>query len=532
MKKILLTFSMLLAGTVCSSAWNVGTDPTNQDALIEEFTGINCPNCPDGHRIASELIALHPDVVYSMAIHAGGFAIPSKGMPDFITETGVAIHDHFGVSSYPCGAVSRQEFSGRFIMNRGEWGSCSRTIVAEKSPVNLWSGCAYDPETRSLTVNVEGYLTDDMVDPRLNVFMLQSEILGYQAGGQLGMEYPHRHMLRDRLCGDDFGDPIENTAKGEYFSKTYTYVVPEAIKDVPVDVRNIEILCFVTEGKDYVRKVSACRPALVDAEPIFSVDTSESLIPIDKNWGFDFVEVWINNHGTVDVTEADFDITINDAKTSVKWTGNVPARTSELVRVPLDGLWADTYDKELNKYVIRMMKANGQDVETSSIRGSFYEVATYPDELVFKIKTDLDAADNTYRILDRQGNVVKEFGPYANGSDQEYTEQVKLEHGEIYCIEVTDCWGDGIRHPLGYVKIFNNSGKQVVQFKEIDGYGMRRFFRADSTVGVENVAESDCISIEYFDISGRRVSNPEPGIYVECITMADGTVKKTKTVVK
>lgn len=532
MKKILLTSSMLFACAASALAWHVGTEPTMQSALIEEFTGINCPNCPDGHRIATELMNLHPEEVHSIAIHAGYYADPGPGMPDFITDTGVAIHNHFDITGYPCGTISRQEFDGEFVINRGEWGSCCRTVVNTVSPVNLWSECAYDADTRVLTVNVEGYLTDNMTDPRLNVFMLQSEILSYQAGGQLGMEYPHRHMLRDRLSGDDFGDLIAEKSKGEYFKRTYTYTVPEAIKDVPVDVRNIEIICFVADGQDNVRKVSTCHPELTDAEPIFSVDTSNALIPIGKNWAFDYVEVYLNNHGTVDITEADFDITMNGDKVSVKWTGLVPGRTNQLIRVPLNGLWKDTYDGELNQYVIRMMKANGQDVETASIRGKFYEIAAYPDELTFKIQTDVDAADNTFRILDQQGNVVHEFGPYESGSAQEYTEQVKLEDGKIYCFEVADCWGDGIRHPLGYVKVLNNSGKQVVQYREIDGYGMRQFFRTDSSLGVDDVMVSGSVSVEYFDLSGRRVVEPAPGVYIERATMSDGTVVTAKKIVK
>lgn len=532
MKKLLLTCSLLFAGAIAAQAWNVDTQPTMQSALIEEFTGINCPNCPDGHRIAAELMNLHPEDVHSIAIHAGSYAEPTAGMPDFITETGTAIHDHFEITGYPCGTISRQEFDGSFVQNRGEWGSCCRTVIDTPSPVNLWSGCAYNPDTRVLTVDVEGYLTDNMTDPRLNVFLLQSEILACQAGGQLGNEYPHRHMLRDRLSGDDFGDLIAEKTKGEYFKKTYTYTVPEAIKDIPVDMRNVEIISFVTDGQDNVRKVSTCHPELTDAEPIFSVDSSESLIPIGKNWAFDFVEVWLNNHGTVDVTEADFDITINDKLTPVKWTGLVPARTNQLIRVPLGGLWKDTYDRELNEYIIRMMKVNGNDVETSSIRGKFYEIATYPTELTFKIKTDVDAADNTFRILDEQGNIVREFGPYEKGTAQEYTEQVELEQDKVYCFEVTDCWGDGIRHPLGYVKIFNNAGKQVVQYREIELYGMRQFFRADASLAdVDDIVVSGSESVELFDLAGRRVTEPLSGVYIERTTKSDGTVVTVKKII-
>ena len=54
-----------------------------------------------------------------------------------------------------------------------------------------------------------------------------------------------------------------------------------------------------------------------------------------------------------------------------------------------------------------MMKANGLEVETSSLRGSFNELFKYPTKLSLTIKTDLDAGDNTWRIIDRDGKYRK-----------------------------------------------------------------------------------------------------------------------------
>ena len=77
--------------------------------------------------------------------------------------------------------------------------------------------------------------------------------------------------------------------------------------------------------------------------------------------------------------------------------------------------------------------------------------------MTVKIKTDLDAADNTWRIIDCDGNVVKEFGPYPDGLVEEYTEQLSLEKGKIYGIEIFDCWGDGVRHRES--EVFPGGGK-------------------------------------------------------------------------
>lgn len=47
-----------------------------------------------------------------------------------------------------------------------------------------------------------------------------------------------------------------------------------------------------------------------------------------------------------------------------------------------------------------------------------------------------------------------------------------------------------------------------------------------------NVAEQKLNSVSYYDLSGRKVSHPESGVYVKKMTYADGTVKSQKVAVK
>lgn len=521
MKQYLLV--SFLFGAVTASAWNVGTEPTGKNALIEEFTGIQCQNCPDGHRIAAALSVLHPEEVYSVAIHAGDFSNPRPGQPNFVTETGKAVHDYFGVSSYPCAVINRQKYDANYITSRASWGAACRQVLKEESPVNLWSSCSFNPDTNILTVEVEGYYTADMSDPRLNVWLLQSEIKGPQSGGGMGEEYLHRHMLRDRLAGDEFGEVLSEKTAGEYFARTYSYELPADIGGVATDPVNTQILCFVTDGCENICKVSECTPQVEESNPVLSVSTSQPPIVIGKNYALNYVEIYINNHGSVAITSADFNLTINGKTENVEWVGLVPARSSMLVKVPVTELWNDAIDRESNQYIIRMMKANGFEVETSSLRGSFNELFKYPSKLSLTIKTDLDAGDNTWRIIDRNGNTVKEFGPYEDGLVAEYTEEVELEPEQIYGLEVFDCWGDGVRHPIGSIKIYGPDGAAVTTIRQIDSYGFRQFFRTYESAGVDEISADSTVSqVRYFDLSGRELTKPAKGICLVRTTYADG----------
>lgn len=516
-------------------AWNVSTEPENRSALIEEFTGIHCPNCPDGHKRAAMLMSMHPGEVYTAAIHAGGFANAAAGEPNFITPLSTFLDNHFRVSFYPAGTVSRHETVRGLVQNRNWWGETCREVTGLASPVNLWTECSYDAATRTVTLNVEGYLTDDMTDPRLNVFILQSEILGPQQGGGMGIEYPHRHQLRGRLTDADMGDAITEKTKGEYFSRTFTYVVPEKIETIDTDVPHMALLTFVTDGDHEVMKVAENRLIDPQAEGVLKATATEAAIPMDIAHGFDFVEVFLNNHGTVDITDARFDITLNDEKNSYSWEGLVPAKTNQLVRIPLYGLWKDMTDNVKNSYKIKLTKANGVEQESAVISGTFGMIKTWPNELTLRIKTDANVADNTWRILDEQGEVVKEFGPYE--ADKDYIEEVSLEVDKVYCLEVTDCWGDGLLNLPGYLKVFDKEGSALVRYEDIKNYGMRSFFRTkEATQGGNDVSVGMTVAeggmTEYYDLAGRKVSDPRMGVYVKRTVSANGTATVEKVIIK
>src|SRR5690348_14133339 len=43
--------------------------PETKNVLIEEFTGVRCPNCPQGHVIIANIKAANPGRVVSVSLH-------------------------------------------------------------------------------------------------------------------------------------------------------------------------------------------------------------------------------------------------------------------------------------------------------------------------------------------------------------------------------------------------------------------------------------------------------------------------------
>lgn len=271
-QKNLLSIVLILAFTWANAQTLISTDPQLKNAILEEFTGIHCTYCPDGHAIAANLLENNPGRAVVIAIHQGSFAIPSGSEPDYRTPFGDAIAGQTSLTGYPSGTVNRHVFLGGVTgMGRGDWTNSANTIMEEISPVNVGIMTAYDDVTRELTVTVELYYTSDASQTSnfINVALIQSHIFGPQTGGGAGNNYEHMHMLRDMITGQ-WGEEISPTTSGSFIEKTYVYTVPEDFNDVPVVVEDCDIAVFVSETHQEILSGDAVRA--IDGTNLFIGD--------------------------------------------------------------------------------------------------------------------------------------------------------------------------------------------------------------------------------------------------------------------
>lgn len=544
MKKFLLILFTACMASTSILAYNVSTEPQNKKILLEEFTGVKCGNCPDGHAMAKELHLAKPDDVIIVSIHAGYYAIPTADMPNFQTDSGTALNDFFEVNSYPSGMVNRRVFEGSTpIVGRSSWTAEAKTIYSETAPVNLWLDCQYDDFMEEITVTVEGYWTASLEaeSARLGVALLQNNIQGYQAGSGVSDEYIHQHVLRDYFT-DAFGDEITGCTEGQYFTKTYTYILPEKYENTEVVPEQMEIIAFVAESEYNVLNATSQKLTHSSFDIPLRAEIAEPKIPISKNYGFSFMELLLENRSTHPITEATFDVTLNGKTASQTIATEVPALSFAQIKVDIDKAYIQ---KDENAWSITLTALNGEAVDGNTISGEFGKPIECNKTLRFAIRTDNYASDNQYRLLDTEGETVYEFGPYAGGSATDYEETVTLELGSTYCIEVSDAWGDGIYSPRGHVKVYDDSDKLVTQNLEIKDFGFRTFITVTSESGIDDIAAgkisikhtADSIvvvcdenfTVSIFDIAGRCVVKADncnsistteftPGVYVVVVT--------------
>ncbi|MBK9275448.1 MAG: Omp28-related outer membrane protein [Flavobacteriales bacterium] len=230
----------------------VSTQPELRTALLEDFTGIHCQYCPEGHTVAAAIEASAPDRVVIVGVHAGPYATPGTGEPDFRTQAGTDIDAHFTIAGYPAGVINRHLFNGADDLGRGQWEGAVNEILGLSSPVNLGVESSFDAVSRDLTVNVVAYYTDNSPagNDFISVLLKESDIIGPQTstGGNIP-NYNHEHVLRAYIT-PTWGDEVTTTTAGTTVTRTYTYNVP-----VDFDIAHCEVVAFISEDQSEVYQV-------------------------------------------------------------------------------------------------------------------------------------------------------------------------------------------------------------------------------------------------------------------------------------
>ncbi len=232
----------------------VSTEKQNRNVLIEDFTGVGCLNCPEGHLIANNIVNDNPGRVWTVNIHSGYYATNN---PNLKTEDGDIIHNSIHSGAYPNAVINR---STPQTLTKDKWLEKSSEQMLQSAECNLAGQVVINSNTRVATIEVEVYYTEDSDNDKnyLTVMMLQDNIVAYQSGSEKNPSqvvsggYNHMHILRDVIT-PTWGEEIAPTTSSTLVRRTYSYKIPQIIGDpngVAVDLDNINFIAFVTEKQE------------------------------------------------------------------------------------------------------------------------------------------------------------------------------------------------------------------------------------------------------------------------------------------
>ena len=527
MKKITLFFAFCFATINGFAQTIVSTTPENKKVILEEFTGVNCQFCPDGHARANALKEANPNDFFVINIHVGGYATPSGSQPDFRTPFGTAIAGQTGLTGYPSGTINRKVFSsamtpGGTAMGRFDWAAATNQVLAESSYVNVGTTATIDAATRELTVNVEAYYTGSspVSTNKLNVALLQNNTAGPQTGGGAGVNYQHQHRLIHLLTGQ-WGEDITTTTSGSLVTQTYTYTIPATYNLIPAVIGDFEIVAFVSEGNQNIISGNGCEPTytnlptnevkLSKVEPILAQCTSSTSIA---------PKITIQNRSQDILTSATVNYSLNSGTPQTySWTGSLGQFEKQTITLnPIEY-------SILTTNTLNVTLADDDDMTNNNGTTTFGKaVNTDKTNITIKITLDQWGSETSWMLKNSAGDIVQQNPPYfdspAAGTYPQADINLTLPN-DCYNFIVKDSYGDGMSP--GSFKIFADG----VQIPGISGgsftseitktFGIVTSLANNSfnkskislfpnpTSGILKITTENSVNIEIIDVFGKIV---------------------------
>jgi len=516
-KNYLLLFTLISYITSFSQTI-VSTDVENKKVILEEYTGIYCTYCPDGHAIAQALKDQYPNDVFLINIHTGGYANPQGSDPDFRTDFGAALDAQASVTGYPSGSVNRQYFSdlsmgGGTAMGRGQWNTAASRVLDQSSYVNVGVEASINVQNNELTVHVEGYYTGDSPQSTnyLNIALMQNNTLGTQTGGGMGSDYNHMHRLVHMVTGQ-WGEVISTTSTGSFIDETFTYTIPAEYNEIGVELSELEVVAFISESQQDIISGAEAIPTYDGLE--YSNDAS--LLSIEDNLNGNCGEtvspiVVIQNSGTDPISSLSIEYSINSGSSETySWSGSLGSLQSTSIELPSIGYSpSDTNSVDI-------ILSDDENNENNSDVFYFDQSTSYETSLVtLDLVTDNYASETTWEFTDSSGNIVAQGGGYTNNNTS--SSEIEIPSAdECYTFTINDAYGDGIccQYGTGSYSISDDSGNVIFSGGEF-GSTEATTFRVGESLSLNS----------FMDENLKIFPNPSNGVFTIKTTLTNSSYK-------
>lgn len=515
MKKQLLT--IVAAGAVSSlfAQLPVSTSPQNKKAVIEEYTGIHCGYCPDGHKIANNIYTADPNNVIQVNIHAGGFASPSAGEPDFRTADGTSMNSTFGISAYPMGQINRTAYSGTVNLSRGSWNAAATTIKSQSAYCNVALQGTVDAVTRVLTVQAQVYYTANSPVPTnyLTIMLLENNVPGPQSdygnynptNWNSDGTYKHNHFLRKTLT-PTFGTPIATTTSGTTFSTTATYTVPVLFgagsNTNTCMLGRLELVAFVNQANtgNGQQIINGARGPLTISNIPNARDIAPQGLAADAelcNGPLNNIKFSFTNNGSATVTAAVFSYNVNGGTPmTYTYTGSVaPLSLSAPISLPGIAVPSPLSSNTLNVNVVSVNGASDQNTANDAAMKTVALSTVVANNINMQMDflQDRWGSEIGWGVYDEATMIAVPgatiaAGTYANLSaagTSLHTHTFTISSNKCYKLIVTDSYGDGVCCTDGNGNFdLKSGGTSMIYNNGQYGKGINKWYKSAISAGI------------------------------------------------
>lgn len=224
-----------------------------KNVLIEEFTGVKCPNCPDGHNIVATIQNANPSRVIAIGYYPFGQA-QTEPLKD-LTKADFRIADATelstllgGIQFLPIAAVDRKMFGGAILTARTLWSSNVQARLSVVTPINMQLSVSYDDASREAIIKTTLKYTSALsTKHNISLAIYENNLVDAQEyPTYIDSSYTFKHVLRDVITpvgGASVLDSLTTKAAGLVFEKTILYTLP-----AKWNPSNCKIVAFVHDA--------------------------------------------------------------------------------------------------------------------------------------------------------------------------------------------------------------------------------------------------------------------------------------------
>lgn len=172
--------------------------------LIEEFTGQLCVNCPEGHRIISQIVEKYGEnVVIPVCIHAGSLSISDTSPLGLATTDGGKYYTAAGSPNLPAAWFNR---IGKPSDQRGDWATTVDAEINKESELDIILDANLKADAsgkQSISISTELRPSND-IKGNLQLWVVENGIKTLQLdGSQTITDYEENHVFRATVNGLD-----------------------------------------------------------------------------------------------------------------------------------------------------------------------------------------------------------------------------------------------------------------------------------------------------------------------------------------
>ena len=245
--------------------WPTWTSNTNteQNILLEDYTGHRCTNCPAAAVIAKGLEDANNGRVIVSSVHAstdGNFqsVVPPEFITDFQTTAGTAYANEMpSFIGNPMGTINRKlggVLGSTWFFSSSWITEVNNCLASGTLKANLQVKYNYFPETNGLFVHTETeFISNQTGDFNLIIYLIRDTVIAPQEmnTGSTDHHYHHHAVLSDNINGT-WGTFIKTDAlAGDKFYNDYTYQITDPSVDSTFAVDNLSLITYVCERNSY-----------------------------------------------------------------------------------------------------------------------------------------------------------------------------------------------------------------------------------------------------------------------------------------